>query len=73
MLNKFTFEEIESGCKHKLTTLEHWLRRLIDDTLSNEFGDYFHYTDENGNYIIKNQLLNLQFKESKESQIDIRG
>ncbi|MGI3009804.1 hypothetical protein ACRTD6_22950 [Vibrio parahaemolyticus] len=56
MLNKFTFEEVESSCKHKLTTLEHWLRRLIDDTLSNEFGDYFHYTDEKGNYIIKKSI-----------------
>lgn len=62
MLNKFTFEEIESSCKHKLTTLEHWLRRLIDNTLSYKFGDYFYYTDENNNYIIKKSITDSAIK-----------
>lgn len=48
--------EIRSICKEKIESLEHWLRRLIDDTLTPVYGDYFSYTDASGNRLIKNSL-----------------
>lgn len=48
--------EIRSLCKEKIESLEHWLRRLIDDTLTPVYGDYFSYTDSSGNRLIKNSL-----------------
>jgi len=44
-------------CREKLESLEHWLRRLIDQTLSAEYGDYFSYTDSAGNRIIKKDIV----------------
>lgn len=48
--------EIRSLCKEKIESLEHWLRRLIDDTFTPPYGDYFSYADASGNRVIKNQL-----------------
>lgn len=48
--------EMRSLCKEKIESLEHWLRRLIDDTLTPVYGDYFSYTDASGNRLIKNSL-----------------
>jgi hypothetical protein len=48
--------EIRSVCKDRIESLEHWLRRLIDDTLSPFYGDYFSSTDASGNRLIKNSL-----------------
>lgn len=56
MLSKLNFEEVESMCKHKLMTLEHWLRRLIDDVLSENYGEYFSYVDESNNRLIKRSI-----------------
>jgi hypothetical protein len=46
-------DAIRSACKEKLESLEHWLRRLIDDTLAPVFGDYFVYRDSKGNNLIR--------------------
>ena len=48
--------EIRSLCKEKIESLEHWLRRLIDDTLAPIYGDYFAHTDASGNRLVKNAL-----------------
>jgi hypothetical protein len=45
--------EVRQICRERLEALEHWLRRLIDDTLSAKYGDYFSYADSSGNRIIK--------------------
>ncbi|MBH2003041.1 MAG: hypothetical protein I8H98_12390 [Moraxellaceae bacterium] len=47
---------IRSLCKEKIESLEHWLRRLIDDTLTPVYGDYFSHEDASGNRLIKNTL-----------------
>ena len=36
--------EIRSICKEKIESLEHWLRRLIEDTLTPVYGDYFNFS-----------------------------
>lgn len=48
--------EARNLCREKIESLEHWLRRLIDDQLSKDYGDYFNHTDEHGNRIIKSIL-----------------
>ncbi len=48
--------EMRSICKDKIESLEHWLRRLIDDTLTQPYGDYFSYTDSKGNRLIRGSL-----------------
>ncbi|WP_165856871.1 hypothetical protein [Marinobacter sp. JSM 1782161] len=56
--------EIRNTCKERLESLEYWLRRLIDVQLSDAYGDFFNYSDEKGNRIIKNKII-----ESLESRI----
>jgi hypothetical protein len=48
--------EIRSACRDKIESLEHWLRRLIDDTLTPVYGDYFDFTDDKGNRLISSKL-----------------
>lgn len=55
-LSRLKDSEIRGLCKEKIESLEHWLRRLIDDVLSPHYGDYFSYTDASGNRLIKNSL-----------------
>jgi hypothetical protein len=49
--------EIRNRCKEKLESLEHWLRRLIDEALSKEYGDFFYHSDEKGNRLISNKIV----------------
>ena len=56
MFSKLSFDEIESNCKHKLTSLEHWLRRLIDEIMTAEYGDYFNHIDKSGQHLIKKSI-----------------
>lgn len=56
MLSSLPDSDIRSICKQKIESLEHWLRRLIDDTLTPSYGDYFSYEDEAGNRLIKGSL-----------------
>jgi hypothetical protein len=53
---KLEDSEIRNICKEKLEALEHWLRRLIDETLSGVYGDFFSYEDSNGNRLLKKKL-----------------
>lgn len=55
-LGKLSDSEVRSICKEKIESLEHWLRRLIDDTLTPVYGDYFAYADAAGNRLIKGSL-----------------
>src|SRR4051812_8802355 len=48
--------EMRAQCREKIESLEHWLRRLIDDTLTPVYGDYFEFTDQTGNRLIKFSL-----------------
>jgi hypothetical protein len=48
--------EIRRICWEKIEAIEHWLRRLIDDTLSAKYGDYFTATDAKGNRVIKGSI-----------------
>lgn len=54
--NLQTDAEIRNICKEKLESLEHWLRRLIDETLTPLYGDYFTIVDHKGDRIIKNAI-----------------
>lgn len=47
---------IRETCKERLESLEHWLRRLIDDLLTSAYGDYFNYMDEAENRVIKKKV-----------------
>lgn len=59
--------DIRSSCKEKIESLEHWLRRLIEDTLTPVYGDYFEYTDEKGNRLISTKLAQqVEDRRSKE-------
>lgn len=48
--------EVRRLCWEKIEVLEHWLRRLIDDTLQPKYGDYFSGSDVEGNRIIKKSI-----------------
>ncbi|WP_277761479.1 hypothetical protein [Pseudomonas sp. A34-9] len=56
LLSSLPDSDIRSICKQKIESLEHWLRRLIDDTLTPVYGDYFSYEDAKGNRLIKHAL-----------------
>ena len=60
--------EIRSVCKEKIESLEHWLRRLIDETLTPIYGDYFSYCDPKGNRLINGNLtLHVEKRRASES------
>jgi len=56
MLYKMTDSELRSLCKEKTEALEYWLRRIIDETLTADYGDYLNYSDGIGNRVIKSTL-----------------
>lgn len=56
LLSSLPDSDIRSICKQKIESLEHWLRRLIDDTLTPVYGDYFSHEDLSGNRLIKSAL-----------------
>lgn len=55
-LYTLTDSELRSICRERLEALEHWLRRLIEDTLSPIYGDYFSYIDISGSRLIKKKI-----------------
>lgn len=55
MLNEV---EIRNLCKEKLESLEYWLRRIIDETLSPIYTEYLNYEDLHGNRLIKREIVN---------------
>jgi len=58
LLSSLPDSDIRSICKQKIESLEHWLRRLIDDTLTPIYGEYFSHEDASGNRLIKSALAN---------------
>ncbi len=57
MLHTLTDNELRNQCREKLESLEHWLRRLIDKTLSDRYDGCFSYVDDAGNRLIKNSIV----------------
>ena len=67
MVYKLTNNELNNLCREKLESLELWLRRLIDETLTVKYGDYFSTTDDSGNRIIKKNVVDeLENRMSRE-------
>jgi hypothetical protein len=57
MFYTLTEDQIRDLCKEKIESLEHWLRRPIDEKLSASHGDYFSYVDGAGNRLIKKGIV----------------
>ena len=58
---------IRSICKERIESLEHWLRRLIDEVLTAAYGNYFSHEDANSNRVIKKKLHEtIQARRKKE-------
>ena len=56
-LYSFGEEELRSYCRLVIENLELWLRRLINETLSQKFGsNYLESKDSKGNYLIKGEI-----------------
>ncbi len=50
-------EEKRSICKKEIETLEIWLRRLVHESLSKEYGNnYLEYKDKDNNYLINTEI-----------------
>ncbi len=57
MLYNYSEEEIRSKSRLSIESMEKWARTLIDSKLSEVYGeDYFH-AQENGNNLIKNEIV----------------
>jgi len=55
--SRFKEEEKRSICKKEIENLENWLRRLVHESLSKEYGnDYLEYKDKSNNYLIKTEI-----------------
>ena len=55
---RFGENEIRNSAKEILETLEHWSRRVINDKFVEKYGsDYFDYKFENGENLIKTEIL----------------
>lgn len=55
---RFTETEIRNSAKETLEALEHWSRRIINDKFVKKYGvDYFDYKFENGENLIKSEIL----------------
>lgn len=69
-LYNLTEEERRILCKQALESLEFWLRRIIHESLSQEFGDnYLEAKNSKGDNIIKNEIRN-KIKERKDLEPD---
>ena len=55
---RFSEREIRNSAKEILESLEHWSRRIINDKFVEKYGkDYFDYKNENGENLIKGEIL----------------
>lgn len=55
---RFNEREIRNSAKEALEALEHWSRRVINDKFAEKYGtDYFDYKLENGESLIKNEII----------------
>lgn len=67
MLPSFTGQSddtIRSSCRERLEALEHWLRRLIHDSLM-PLGEYMSRTDSHGNFLVKRSIAALALERQK--------
>lgn len=56
-LHRLPIGEIRDYCKRDIESLEYWLRRLIDEVLSDAYGsNYLYAKDKDGNNIINSPL-----------------
>lgn len=56
-MKNMNLNEIRDYCKQALESLEHWLRRLIDEALQDSYGvNYINATDKAGNNIINQSI-----------------
>jgi hypothetical protein len=71
-LNTFSEHDLRHYCKRHIETLENWLRTLIDNRFTNEFGkDYFTFKEGEDNIIkkeIQKKALERKEKESDRYQ-----
>lgn len=57
---RFSESEIRNSAKEVLESFEHWSRRIINDKFVEKYGkDYFDYQFENGENLIKKDILRL--------------
>lgn len=57
---RFSENEIRNSAKETLESLEHWSRRIINDKFTEKYGsNYFDYKFENGEALIKNDILKM--------------
>lgn len=55
--HKYTEVELRQYCKEYLESLELWLRRVIDDMLTNAYGpNYYLHTEPDGNNLISSKI-----------------
>jgi hypothetical protein len=55
--NSFTESELRDYCKATLESLEHWLRRLIDEVLTRAYGsEYLDARRSDGSRVVKNEI-----------------
>lgn len=58
-LHKLNQAELNQDCKKYIESVEIWLRRLIDQTLTIHYGsNYLTFQHANGDYLIKNEIRN---------------
>lgn len=50
-LTRLPIDDVRNLCRHRLESLELWLKRLIHDKLSAEFGPDYFTQSQNGNHI----------------------
>lgn len=57
ILNSYSESELRNASRETIETLEYWLRRVVDKTLSDSYGpEYLNFTDNNGNRIINKSI-----------------
>src|SRR5450756_2226216 len=56
-LHQLESEELRRYCRDTIESLEHWLRRLIDDSLRSAHGpEYQEATDDKGNHVLNSRI-----------------
>lgn len=68
MLSNLSEAELRSLCNEQVEILENWLRKLIDEMLTESYGDYFSYVRMDGsNLISKSKILRSVEARKKEN------
>ena len=53
MLEQFSSSDLAAHCRSRIDGLELWLRRIVHEALTPEYGNILKYEDEKGNRLIK--------------------